>query len=307
MYNPQTDLQLTTEQADMILAAWLGTSVHCTRVDRLAGGMINTVLKLHFDRVPGTAVIKLNQPGTEFGGEAGILRLLHATGFPCPEVYLADDTAGIVPYTFLLLETLPGVSLHEAQLTTPDRQRIERKLADALVHLHGYTRDTFGPIDAPGRARWTDVFMPDLLSIRAQPEVAQRLSSAVLADVDRAIEAAPDLLQAQGTPTLIHGDIWSANVIVRQARDGWHLSGLVDPGSQYADVEMELAYLRSFNGGWDALFDVYTALRPLRPGYKQRWLIYWLRTYLVHVWLFGDRHYREITAQMASQIVAAHA
>ena len=316
MYNLQTDLQLTPAQAGDILAAWLGTRhrrprrhrrlrrVHCTGIDRLVGGMINTVLRLRFDRAPYTAVIKPNQAGTGFGDEASILRHLHATGFPCPEVYLVDDSAQVVPYTFLLLETLPGVSLHEAQLAPPDRERVERELADALVGLHGHTRNTFGAIDGPGTAQWIDILMPDLLSLRAQPEIAQRLSADVLAAVDRAIEMAPALLRAQGTPTLIHGDIWAANVIVHEAEDGWHLSGLVDPGSQYADVEMELAYLRNFNGSWDAFFESYTARRPLRPGYELRWLVYWLRTYLIHVWLFGDQHYREITAQVAAQIVS---
>jgi fructosamine-3-kinase len=304
MFNLQTDLQLTTAQAEEILSAWMGTGVRCTGIDRLTGGMINTVLRLRFSRAPYTAVIKLNQAGAEFDGEAGILRHLYDTGFPCPEVYLVDDRARVVPYTFLLLQTLPGVSMQEVRLPQPDRERVERELADVLVDLHVHTRDTFGAIHEAGTARWADVLMPDLRSIRDMPEISARLSEAVLADVDRAIALAPELLQAQGAPTLIHGDIWAANVIVHEAQDGWHLSGLVDPGSQYADVEMELAYLRSFNGGWNAFFDAYTARCPLRPGYEARWRVYWLRTYLIHVWLFGDQHYREITAQVASQIVA---
>lgn len=311
MFNLQTDLQLTTSQAEEILTAWLGQRtrraepVRCTAIEPLSGGMINTVLRLRFDRAPYTAVIKLNQPGSGFDAEARILRHLHRTGFPCPEVYLVDDQAQLVPYTFLLLETLPGTSLHEVELSQEHRERVERELAAALVDLHGQTRPTFGAIDEAGSPAWVDILMPDLHAIRAQPEIDARLSAAVLADVDRAIELAPQVLQAQGTPTLIHGDIWAANVIVHEAEDGWHLSGLVDPGSQYADVEMELAYLRSFNGRWDSFFDAYTAHRPLRPGYLQRWRIYWLRTYLIHVWLFGDQHYRDVTAEVASQILSA--
>jgi len=311
VYNLQTDLQLTTAHAEAILTAWLGRSardtepVSCTAIEPLSGGMINTVLRLRFDREPYTAVIKLNQPGTPFASEARILRRLHETGFPCPAVYLVDDRAKIVPYTFLLLETLPGTSLHEVQLAPPDRDRVERELAGALVALHGQTRTTFGPIGETGSMSWVDVLMPDLHAIRARPEIDTRLSDAVLADVDRAIELAPGILQDQGPPTLIHGDIWAANVIVHEADDGWHLSGLVDPSSQYADVEMELAYLRSFNGRWDGLFEAYTTHRPLRPGYLQRWRVYWLRTYLIHVWLFGDQHYRDVTADVASQIVSA--
>jgi fructosamine-3-kinase len=303
-YNMQTDLVLSPEQAGDLLTAWLGTRTRCTGIDRLVGGMINTVLRLRFDREPFSAVVKLNRQGTTFAREASVLRHLRERGFPCPEVYLVDDTIERLPYTFLLLETLPGVSMHEVHLAPADRDRVEREMAEALVSLHGHTRETFGPIDGSGERQWVDVFMPDLCGIRTQPQIEARLSYDVLADVDRAIMLAPALLQDQGAPTLIHGDIWAANVIVHQGADGWHLSGLIDPSTQYADVEMELAYLRGFNGAWDAFFETYTARSPMRPGYERRWWVYWLRTYLIHVWLFGDQHYRDFAAQAARHIAA---
>ncbi len=303
-YNPQTDLVLTRSQAEELLSAWLGTHVRCTGIDRMVGGMINTVLRLQFDREPTSAVVKLNTPGTTFSGEAQILRHMRERGFPCPEVYVVDDSATTLPHTYLLLETLPGVSMHEVRLAPPDRDQVEREIADALVSLHGHTRETYGSIDGPGPDNWVDVFLPDLIGIRNHAEITDRLPDAVLADVDRAIALAPEILCDQGAPTLIHGDIWAANVIVHEAEDGWHLSGLVDPSAQYADAEMELAYLRGFNGRWDAFFETYTAQRPLRPGYERRWLVYWLRTYLIHVWLFGDQVYRDFAAQVARAIVA---
>ncbi len=310
--NLQTNLTLTPAQAEPVLAAWLGRSVRCLGVERLRGGMINSVLRLAFDRDPYTAVIKLNAAGEGFGEEARQLRYLRAHSFPCPNVYLEGDAGAIsqapisevpLPYAFLLLETLPGVTLGDALLDPRDRVRVERELAEVLADLHVHTRDTFGPIDAAGSERWVDVFLPRLHAVRQEPDVERRLPAWVLKEVDHAIDLAPSLLADQGEPTLIHGDIWSANVMVVQADDGWHLSGLVDPGAQYADVEMELAYLRVFQTVGSAFFDIYTAYTPLRPGHELRWLVYWLRTYLVHVWLFGDQHYRDMTALVAREIV----
>jgi fructosamine-3-kinase len=299
-----TNLTLTPAQAEPLLDAWLGAGVRCTGVERLHGGMINSVLRLSFDRDPYSAVIKLNAGGQAFGDEARDLRYMHARGFPCPRVYLegTGPEAGF-PYSFLLLETLPGVTFDDARMGRKDRACVERELAEVLADLHAHTRTTFGLVGTPGSDRWVDLFMPGLLEVRQQPEVAHRLSPEVLGDVDRAIELAPGLLDDQGEPTLIHGDIWSANVIVVQNRGRWRLSGLVDPGAQYADVEMELAYLRVFHTVGEAFFDIYTAYSPLRPGYELRWPVYWLRTYLIHVWLFGDQHYRDRTAWVAREIL----
>ena len=67
-------------------------------------------------------------------------------------------------------------------------------------------------------------------------------------------------------------------------------------------MELELAYLESFNHSRPALMEVYTRQHPLRPGYKVRRMIYWLLTYLIHVWLFGTQQYLDITANLAAEL-----
>jgi fructosamine-3-kinase len=308
----QTNLTLTREQAGAALAAWLGAPVQCTAIEPLHGGMINTVLRLEFDRAPYSAVIKLSggdaPPGDYAGGdfttEARALAYLRSrTRFPSPQVYRVEEPGRSIPYAFLLIENIPGACLAGLDLGPGEQDAIDRQLAAALLELHGHTRERYGDIDEqPGRDTWADVFLPRLREVRAQPELARRLPASVLADVDRAIGLAREALLDQGPPTLIHGDIWAGNLIVRPEEGGWRLAGIVDPGIHYADVEEELAYLEVFGARREAFFAAYTAQRPLRPGYQRRRLFYWLRTALIHVWLFGDQPYRDFTAQTAAEI-----
>lgn len=307
MVNRQTTLTLTPEQAEAVLEIWLQAPVRCTQVRPLLGGMINSVLELTFDQPPFQAVIKLNEPDIEgpsaLAGEADRLCYLRAhTRFPCPQVYLEDASGQNFPFAFLLLERLPGDSLGHAPVRSADREALDRQLAEILLDLHRHTRSTFGPLDGPGGTHWAELFVPRMHAVRAEPAIGQRLSPAVLAQVDCAMAKAEDLLADQGTPTLIHGDVWAGNIIVQQKAAGWRITGLVDPGSEYADVEMELAYLESFGKPRPAFMESYTRHCPLRPGYEVRRMIYWLQTYLIHVWLFGDRSYLELTAQTASQL-----
>jgi fructosamine-3-kinase len=297
----QTDIRLTPEQAEALLAEWLGSSVKCTGVQPLHGGMINSVLRLDFDRAPFSAVVKLNSAAGGFSREARMLRhLRETTHLPCPAVYLEGDAPRSIPYSFLLLEMLPGVNMWHAPLSDADRAQIERELAGALLELHSHTRATFGAIGEPGAERWADVFVPRMREVR--PKVDGKLPAHVLRDVDCAIGVAAQVLSEQGEPALVHGDVWAANIMIAQAEDGWHLSGLLDPSAEYADVEIELAYLQTFGARPTAFFKTYTAQRPLRPGYETRRLFYWLNTCLIHVWLFGDRHYCEATASVAAEI-----
>ena len=311
MFNIQTQIALTSAQATTILQAWLNHPVVCTEITPLKGGMINTVLRLTFDQPPYKAVIKLNTPGISgpyaLDKEAAILRYLREnTHFPCPQVYAEDSTGSHLPFAYLLLEYLPGDNLWqmmEAGLMKPsDLADLDHQLAKILVELHSHTRVAFGKLDEPGVPRWADLFVPRLHEVRAQPEISQRLSQAVLVDVDYAIARAADILADQGLPTLVHADIWPGNIIVQQNGADWQITGLVDPGAEYADVELELAYLESFNNSRPAFMEVYTRQYPLRPGYKVRRMIYWLLTYLIHVWLFGDQHYLDLTANLAAEL-----
>jgi fructosamine-3-kinase len=273
--------------------------------------MINTVLRLAFDQPPYKAVIKLNTPGASgpyaLDKEAAILRYLrNHTQFPCPQVYAEDSTGSHLPFAYLLLECLPGENLSRAMeaglVKAPDLADLDRQLARLLLELHSHTRSTFGKLDEPGVPRWADLYVPRLHEVRAQPEIGQRLSPAVLADVDYAIARAADMLADCGVPTLVHADIWAGNIIVQRYGAGWQITGIVDPGAEYADVELELAYLESFNHSRPAFMQVYAQQHPLRPGYKVRRLIYWLLTYLIHVWLFGAQQYLDLTAKLAAEL-----
>ncbi len=310
----QNNLTLTQAQAEAVLSAWLGAPAACTAIRPLHGGMINAVYGLEFDREPFTAVIKVSATGggfassdftsTDFATEARALDYLRAhTRFPSPRVYLLEATPQTIPFTFLLLETIPGVCLEGLSLSPAEADEIDRQLAETLLELHNHTGAHFGGITGqPASERWPDVFLPLLVEVRARPEIAQRLPSAALADVDRAIELAAAELADQGPPTLIHGDIWAGNLIVQPGECGWRLVGIVDPGLHYADIEAELAYLEVFGARRDAFFAAYTAQRPLRPGYERRRLFYWLKTALLHVWLFGDQFFCDFTTQTAAAI-----
>lgn len=93
----------------------------------------------------------------------------------------------------------------------------------------------------------------------------------------------PDLLPAE-RPALLHGDLWTGNVLITEAGQ----PAVVDPAVHYGLREAELAFTNLF-GGFDPLFyQAYDELFPLEPGFADRIPIYNLYPLLVHVNLFGS-------------------
>lgn len=299
------DLDLSTSQAERLLAAWLSGPVACTGMRRLKGGLVNTVFELEFDRPPHRAVVKLHgSAGRGLAFEARALRHLRAeTATPVPEVYLQDSSAQIIPHAFLLIECVPGVCLETVAVKPADRADIDTQLADVLGELHLHTGTEWGPVgEGEWSSSWADVFVERLLEVRSYPAVAERLSSQVLEEVDEAIDMARPALIDSGTPTLVHGDVWDGNIMVAHNNGCWRLTGLLDPNLQFADVELELAYLEVFDTSREAFFAAYSHHHRLRPGYRRRRLFYWLHTALLHVALFGDEFFCSYTARTAESI-----
>lgn len=102
----------------------------------------------------------------------------------------------------------------------------------------------------------------------------------------QAIYPAIEGLFPKEKPALLHGDLWSGNVI--STKDGQPC--LIDPAVYYGHREMDLAFSRLF-GGFDAKFyEAYESILPLEPDFEARMGIYNLYPLLVHLNLFGTAY-----------------
>ncbi len=306
MRNFHENFELSGSDGQKMLQGWLGAGARLTHAERLTGGACSAVYGLRFDRPPHDAVAKIYPNEAESFERERLLTqyVMDYTSFPAPRVYHEDSTRAALPFAFILLGRLEGVNLAEAELSPMDRVRIDHQLAEALLELHSHRRERFSDVlEAGGNARWSEVMLPRLVDLRK--EMQARLPPDMLARLDQALALAPAALANQGPPTLVHGDVWATNIMVRPGADGWELSGLVDwVGTSYADVEHELAYMESWGTVTPEFFTRYCRGQPLRPGYEFRRLFYWLATYMLHVHLFGDEHYTRLVDRTVRRIIA---
>jgi fructosamine-3-kinase len=175
---------------------------------------------------------------------------------------------------------------------------VERHAAELIARLHstprpsfGYARDTLiGPLPQPnpGFDRWIPFFREHRLLFMAKAAESEgRLPGSMRARLERLAEKLDDYLLEPAHPALLHGDLWTGNVLVR----GDRIAGFVDPAIYYGHPEIELAFTTMFGTFGRAFFDAYEALRPLEPGFHEtRSDLYKLYPTLVHVRLFGESY-----------------
>jgi fructosamine-3-kinase len=94
-------------------------------------------------------------------------------------------------------------------------------------------------------------------------------------------------IDAPAAPSLVHGDLWGGNILVKAGR----IAAFLDPAIYYADAEIELAFTTLFGTFGEAFFERYRERRAIAPGFfEARRDIYNLYPLLVHTRLFGG-HY----------------
>jgi fructosamine-3-kinase len=236
------------------------------RLERLTGGDLSEVLLVR----RGDGRLSVAKGGPAVATEAAMLRALAAAGLPAPMVEAEHD--GV-----LLLEHVvnDGVFSDNAW----------RSIGAALRRLHGEVGTDYGwpvnyqlgtvALDNGPRGDWPGFWGEQ----RLIPTVAI-LDRPWRERVERLARRLADILPAAPPPALLHGDLWSGNILVR----GGSLAAFIDPACCHGHAEADLAMLTLFDTPSAAFWDAYGGLEP---GWEARRPAYQLFPALVHLRLLG--------------------
>ncbi|KAF0169954.1 MAG: Ribulosamine/erythrulosamine 3-kinase [Rhodobacteraceae bacterium] len=212
-------------------------------------------------------------------------------------VYLATHTALPVPKVICIdRDLLLMEALQSGGSLDTDAQRHAAQLIAALHNIgtdkgFGFEHDTvIGGLHQPNpwTLSWREFFAQHrLIYMGREAERAGRLPKPLMARLERFAGALDRWIEQPAQPSLIHGDLWSGNILSA----GGRITGFIDPAIYYADAEIELAFTTLFGTFGDAFFAPYQELRPIKPGFfEERRDIYTLYPLLVHVRLFGGSY-----------------
>jgi len=260
----------------------------------LSGGCIAPVYRVDLQN-GRNAVAKLGG-ADNYGGlvlEGDMLEYLgRESMLPVPEVYLKTEN-------LFLMEFLEG----DSQLGTASEQHAAELLAALHNNLgpdyghfgYGFDRDTvIGGLRQPNpwTRSWIEFFRDQRLMYMAREAFdAGRMELSLLQRVERLSEQLERFIDEPLHPSLVHGDMWTGNVIIDRGR----IAGFVDPAIYYADAEIELAFSTLFGTFSEPFFKRYNEIRPIADGFFDvRLDIYNLWHLLTHVRLFGGSYLRSV-------------
>lgn len=170
-----------------------------------------------------------------------------------------------------------------------------RRLGEIVAALHavtapayGFDTDTrIGPIRLTnGRhADWNRFYFERrLLPVCELAAARGALPGGFMRRLDEFGRRLDELLGPPGPASLIHGDLWAGNVLWKDGTP----AALIDPSTQWADREFELAFIDLMGGVSAGFWDAYERAMPIRQGFRERRIhAYQAFPLAVHAALFG--------------------
>lgn len=192
------------------------------------------------------------------------------------------------------------ISQHELQLekislTQPTPQQM-RLLGQELARLHSVAQPFYGlkQDNYLGLSKqingecdhWGEFFLQQRLGYQVakirQRGLKERFSNQLKQHGDKLSQFLNDNCKY---PSLVHGDLWSGNVLFDQNKV-W----LIDPAVYYGDREVDLAMTEMFSGFSVEFYQGYDEILPRTQHYPVKKVMYNLYHYLNHYNLFGDSY-----------------
>ena len=254
----------------------------------LSGGCVGEVYRAGLSD-GRTVVLKSAQPGThEAQGldiEGKMLVYLNQhSDLPVPEVLARADGESVMQ----CLDSGGGLGA-----------QVQKDAAQHVAKLHNITTDqgfgfdfdtVIGGLHQPNpwTVTWIDFFRDQrLMFLGHDAERSGRMPTALLNRLDRFCSQLDRWIHEPDRPSLIHGDMWSGNVLSAKGR----ITGFIDPAIYFGHAEIELAFSTMFSTFGQPFFAQYQQHRPIQPGFfEDRLDIYNLSPLLVHVRLFGGSY-----------------
>ncbi len=276
-----------------------GEGTRIERTDRVYGGDINDAYRVNISN--GEHIfVKTNSIRNRafFRTEARGLGALGASGkIGVPEILGTgtDEGRGVSFLALEYIDSAPRIDtywetfghelagLHRAECLTFAASEEERKKSDLR---YGFTEDNFigaSPQKNSPREKWTDFYR----ECRLLPQLKKAehcLGKELMKRADSLLEHMDSYLREPEFPSLLHGDLWSGNMMCGPDGKAW----IIDPAVYVGDFEADLAMTQLFGSLPERFYAAYSEVNPIdMKGYQERKKLYDLYHLLNHLNLFG--------------------
>jgi fructosamine-3-kinase len=142
---------------------------------------------------------------------------------------------------------------------------------------------------------WERRLLPQIETLRSSSQQLGLHDKLLQQLEERCVEL---LSPVEELPSLVHGDLWSGNIICGPGDEPF----LIDPSLYYGHRETDLAMTQLFGGFGRDFYQAYSEAWHLRSGHESRLPLYQLYHILNHANLYGLAYHRQVVDRITSLV-----
>ncbi len=262
-----------------------GSSVQVASAVELGNGMYNNTYRVDIGENRPVILRVAPEPARQYRIERGLMRNEHASvpflapiAPMIPRTLAADFTREIIGRDYLFQTMLDGVPAPEGigQYPRPQWASFFRQMGQISCSVHAVRGERFGPVTGPWFDTWSEAVIAFFADLAADLDDAG-LDSADVREVATAAGKQHAVLNEVTEPRLLHGDLWTVNVMMEPGAAEPTINGVFDNDrASWGDPESDWSiFMAAKKPGTerDAFWESYGP-RPSTAGAVRRSLFY---------------------------------
>lgn len=279
------------------VSALFGENVRIEGMNRIAGGDINEAFGLSLSDGE-TVFMKMNRKENLdfFLREVTGLQAIRSTkAIGSPEV-LCTGTDEKRRASFLLLEYVRGKGRISGSSEIFAHELAAMHRADTGAFLsggkYGFSEDNYigaGEQENTPEKSWV-TFFRDRRLLPQIKRASHYMGTGDRRKIEHLLSHLEDYLPEPEQPSLLHGDMWSGNIMTGNDGKVW----LIDPAAYVGHAEADIAMTELFGRLPAAFYKAYEEEGLMQPGYEERRDLYNLYHMFNHLNLFGNSYLHSV-------------
>jgi len=234
----QSDKSLTTDQIITICKRGFGSNLEIKSIRELGGGTFNTTYLITFaDQLKVILRVSPIQTADTPWDEALLMHREHSmqpffapVAMLMPKTLLIDFTHQLIGRDYMFQTFIKGERWDNVmdELTSAENDILWGQFGKILKLIHNVHGKTFGlPLPGFHFARWSQAVI-DRLERTLQAAQKDQLEIPHLASILEMVRAHPQRLDEIQIPCLLHGDLWSFNILIARGENDPAIVGILD-------------------------------------------------------------------------------
>ena len=257
--------KLTPDQITVICQRGFGSTVKLKSVHPLEGGTFNETYIIELEGEP-RLILRVAPPATAdvYWDDVALMRReYHVLPFFAsiadlmPRIMIADFTHQIVDRDYMFQTFIGGKrwSDIETELSSNENNKLWYQCGRIVRRIHNTTGERFGyPYPGPQFKSWSELIRDRFAKI-SESLMIHELEIPAFANISDIAYANASLLEEIQTPSLLHGDLWTFNLLIGQDTGKPTITGVLDVerawwGDPLADWIMFLLAIRNNETEW---------------------------------------------------------